>query len=259
MPAAVAVAPRRVAGTDGVSGLVFRVSGGPGPVQVRLDYSRFARNYGGSWASRLKLVGLRRALTAPGASGCRTETPVPGSNDGTHSVWATVQLGAPASEVAPTVTGRSGLLFSAQAVPRPRSVVLAAVSTPAGAAGSYAATSLNAEGAWSVNQGDFSYNYPISVPPTLGANAPDVALSYSSQSIDGQTSAQNPQGSQFGDGWTYSPGFIEMSYESCQQDSAATAAEAGDERWEGGNATMSLAGNSGVLVGSGPGWAPAER
>ena len=101
---------------------------------------------------------------------------MPGSNDGTHSVWATVQLGAPAQGVVPTATGRTGPLFSAKAVPGPRSVVLAAVSTPAGAAGSYAATSLNAEGTWSVNQGDFSYNYPISVPPSLGGNAPDVTL-----------------------------------------------------------------------------------
>ena len=60
VPAAVkvAVAPRRVARTDGVSGLVFRVTGGPGAVRVRLDYSKFARNFGGSWASRLKLVEL---------------------------------------------------------------------------------------------------------------------------------------------------------------------------------------------------------
>ena len=131
--------------------------------------------------------------------------------------------------------------------------MLAAVSTPAGAAGSYAATSLNAEGTWSVNNGDFSYNYPISVPPSLGGSAPDVTLAYDTESIDGQTSAQNPQGSQIGDGWTYSPGFIEQSYEPCSQDSAATAAEAGDECWAGYNATMSLAGQSGVLIGSGPG------
>ena len=158
-------------------------------------------------------------MTTPGAPDCQMMTPVTGSNDGTRSVWADVQLGAPAHVVVPTVTGRAGSLFSAKAVPGPsRSVVLAAVSTPGGAAGNYAATSLNPEGSWSVNQGDFSYNYPISVPASLGGTAPDVTLSYSSQSIDGQTSAQNPQGSQIGDGWTYSPGFIETSYEPCSQD-----------------------------------------
>ncbi|HXS64594.1 MAG TPA: hypothetical protein VN767_17185, partial [Streptosporangiaceae bacterium] len=254
-PAAVrvAVAPRRIARTDG--GLLFGVSGGPGRVQVRLDYARFARNYGGSWASRLRLVELPAcALTTPGARNCRTLTPVPGSNDGTHSVWATVQLGAPAPGVAPTATGRTGPSFSAEARPGPpRSVVLAAVSTPGGEAGTYAATSLGPEGSWSVNDGNFSYDYPIAVPPALGGTAPDVTFAYDSETIDGQTSAQNPQGSQIGDGWTYSPGFIEQSYEPCSQDTAATAAEAGDECWDGYNATLSLAGNSGVLIGSGPG------
>jgi hypothetical protein len=123
------------------------VSGGPGPVRVRLDYARFARNYGGAWASRLKLVEMPAcALTTPGARGCRTMTPVTGSNDGTRSVWADVQLGAAAQGVVPTAMGRTGSLFSARAVPGlSRSMVLAAVATPAGAAGSYAATSLNSE------------------------------------------------------------------------------------------------------------------
>ena len=266
-PAAVhvAIASRRVARADGVSGLVFGVSGGAGRVRVRLDYSRFARNYGGSWASRLRLVELPPcALTTPNVPGCRTPLRLPGSNDGTHSVWATVTLGpvpagtGPARTVparpVPTQTGSAEPQFSSQVgVGAAGSVVLATISTPAGEAGNYAATSLNPEGTWSVNQGSFSYNYPIAVPPSLGGAAPDVTLSYNSQTIDGQTSAQNPQGSQIGDGWTYSPGFIEQSYESCQQDSAATTAEAGDECWDGYNATLSLAGHSGVLVGSGPG------
>ncbi len=230
-PVSVALAPRSVARADGVSGLVFGVSGGPGLVRVRLDYSRFARNYGGSWASRLKLVELPScALTSPHARRCRRPTRVPGSNDGVGSVWASVRLG---------LAGRA--------------VVLAAVSTPGGAAGNYAATSLSPEGTWSEQQGNFSYDYPITVPPSLGGTAPDVALSYSSEAIDGESSAQNPQGSQIGDGWTYSPGFIEQSYEPCSEDSEATAAEAGDECWDGYNATLSLAGHYGVLIGSGPG------
>ena len=256
-PAAVDVslAPRSVVRAEGVSGLIMRVSGGPGRVRVRLDYAGFARNYGGSWASRLRLVELPPcALTAPGAPGCRTVLSVPGSNDGTHSVWATVTLGPAPTRPVPPETGSAKSQFSSQVgVDATGSVVLAAVSTPGGAAGSYAATSLSPEGTWSVNQGDFSYNYPIAVPPSLGGAAPDVTLSYDSETIDGETSAQNPQGSQIGDGWTYSPGYIEQSYEPCSEDSAATAAEAGDECWDGYNATLSLAGNSGVLIGSGPG------
>jgi|SRR5580658_3870793 hypothetical protein len=77
----VSLAPRRVARADGVSGLLFRVSGGAGRLLVRLNYSKFARNYGGSWASRLRLVELPPcALITPGAPGCRTPMWVPGSN-----------------------------------------------------------------------------------------------------------------------------------------------------------------------------------
>jgi RHS repeat-associated protein len=251
----IAVASRRVDRADGASGLVFSVSGSPGRMLVRLDYSSFAKNYGGSWASRLMLVELPPcALTTPGAPGCRRRLRVPGGNDGTHSVWATVQLGSPASGVVPPeIAGTRSLLPSQLEQGAGGPVVLAAVSTPAGEAGNYAATSLNPEGTWSVEQGNFSYDYPIAVPPSLGGSAPDVALSYSSETIDGETSAQNPQGSQIGDGWTYSPGFIEQSYEPCSEDSAATTAEAGDECWDGYNATLSLGGTSGILIGSGPG------
>jgi hypothetical protein len=251
----VTVAPRRVARADGVSGLVFRVSGSQGRVLVDLNYSGFASNYGGSWASRLRLTELPScALTTPGAPGCRTPLWVPGQNNGKDSVSATITLGPAPATAGPPATGRAKAPFSAVAsAGSPGFVVLAAMSTPGGAAGNYAATSLSPEGTWSEQQGNFSYNYPIAVPPPLGGAAPPVALSYSSESIDGETSAQNPQGSQIGDGWTYSPGFIEQAYEPCSEDSAATTAEAGDECWDGYNGTLSLAGHSGVLIGSGPG------
>jgi len=250
----VTLASRSVDRADRASGMVFRVSGGPGQMLVRVDYSKFAKNYGGSWASRLKLVELPAcALSTPGAPGCHTPTQVPGGNDGTHSVWATVQVGSPASDAgSPEIPGTESL-FSSQLDAEAAGVVLAMVSTPGGEAGTYAATSLNTEGTWSVQQGNFYYNYQIAVPPSLGGGAPNVTLAYSSENIDGESSAQNPQGSQIGDGWTYSPGYIEQSYEPCSEDSKATTAEAGDECWDGYNATISLAGNSGTLIGSGPG------
>jgi RHS repeat-associated protein len=251
----VALAPRRTDEAAGVSGLLMKVSGGPGQLRVRLDYSRFAKDYGGSWASRLKLVALPAcALSTPRAPACRMQLPLPGGNDGTHSVWASVQLGTTPAPSVPFAAGRGVNPFaSSLGLGAGGALVLAAVSTPGGAAGDYAATSLNPEGSWTVQEGNFSYDYPISVPPSLGGDAPAVSLDYSSETIDGETSAQNPQGSQIGDGWTYSPGFIEQSYEPCSMDSAATSAEQGDNCWDGYNATLSLAGHSGVLIGSGPG------
>src|SRR5580658_497473 len=199
----VSVASRRVARADGVSGVVFEMSGGPGRLLVRLDYSGFARDYGGSWASRLRLVELPPcALSTPGAPGCRTPMRIPGGNDGTHSVWATVRLGQPSAGSVPPETAGTKSPFSSRAgAGGTGSVMLAAQSTPSGEAGNYAATSLNPEGTWSVQAGNFSYDYPIAVPPSLGGAAPDVDLAYSSETIDGETSAQNPQGSQIGDGW----------------------------------------------------------
>ena len=75
--------------------------------------------------------------------------------------------------------------------------------------------------------------------------APQVALSYDSQSIDSETSADNTQAGWIGDGWDYSPDFIERSYQPCGQDGIANS---GDECWGGWNATMSLGGRSYVMV-----------
>ena len=226
-----AFASSRVARAEGVSPVLFTVSGRAGQLLVRLNYSKFAANYGGSWASRLRLVELPGcALTTPGARGCRTELHLPGANDGKDSVWASMRLASPGG-----------------------TVVIAAVSGPGGPQGAYTATSLSPAGSWAVQQGNFSYDYPITVPPSLGGSPPDVALSYSSQSVNGESSAQNPQGSQIGDGWNYTPGYIEQSYEPCFQDSAATNAEQGDLCWGGYNATLTLGNHSGQLIGSGPG------
>ena len=139
-------------------------------------------------------------------------------------------------------------------------LVLATETSPGGSDGTYAATSLSPEGSWTVQEGNFSYDYPITVPPPLGGDAPAVSLDYSSETIDGETSGPEPAGiaARRRLGLT-DPGFIEQSYEPCSMDSAATSAEQGDNCWDGYNATLSLAGHSGVLIGSGPGYlAPAE-
>jgi RHS repeat-associated protein len=222
-------------------------------VRVRLDYSGLARGHGGSWGSRLELAELPAcALTTPGMPGCEARAPLHSSNNGAGTVSAAVTLPSAAAGFAPVPSSDGDKSLPSLLSPS-RSLVIAAVTTPGGAQGNYAATSLSPQGTWVSQLGDFTYSYPITMPPSIGGAAPDVTLSYSSATVDGETSAQNPQGSQIGDGWTYSPGFIEQSYEPCQLDSAATAAEAGDECWDGYNATLSLNGHSGILVGSGPG------
>lgn len=78
-------------------------------------------------------------------------------------------------------------------------------------AGNTRATPLAPSAKWDVSTqtGDFSWSYPLRVPPAPGGLVPQLALSYASSSVDGRTSATNNQASWVGDGWSYEPGFIE--------------------------------------------------
>jgi RHS repeat-associated protein len=226
-PAAVrvAAASRGAALAAGVNGEVLSLQAPrAGSASVRLSYAGFATAYGGGWASRLRLVELPRcALTTPRVAACRRPVPLAGVNDtASDQLTATVPLAAAGADT-----------------------VVAATAAPAGAGGNYTATSLKPSGTWATQDGDFTYSYPITVPPALGGAAPSVALSYDSQSIDGETSGTNTQASWIGDGWDYSPGFIETSYQPC---SGAGIANSGDQCWAGYNATLSLDGHSSALV-----------
>ncbi|GAA0913514.1 type IV secretion protein Rhs [Virgisporangium aurantiacum] len=97
--------------------------------------------------------------------------------------------------------------------------------------------------------GSFQWSYPLRVPPVPGGLAPQLALSYSSASVDGRTSATNNQPSWVGDGWDLSVGFIERSYGVCAQDTTGGAApRTGDLCWRSDNATLALPGAGGQLV-----------
>jgi RHS repeat-associated protein len=245
VPAAVTVrvADRRGAAAAGVRGVLLSVARGDGGtggrVRIRVSYARFAAAYGGAWSSRLRLAVLPGcALSAPRWRQCRRVVPLRSvNNPRTRTLTALVSFPAGTrSADAAAGAGGAGVM------------TLAAVSGPSGPDGSYTATPLKPTGTWVVQQGSFDYTYPFAVPPALGGAAPPVALGYDSQSVDGETSAANTQAGIIGDGWDYSPGFIERSYQPCQQDSSAAAANAGDQCWAWQNATLSLPGHSGVLV-----------
>ncbi|MFF2129327.1 RHS repeat-associated core domain-containing protein [Streptomyces olivochromogenes] len=227
----------------GVRGVVFTVqpdSGtSGGSAQVGLDYATFKDAYGGDWAGRLRLVRLPAcALTTPHAAACRKQTPLTSANDvKAQTVSADVAL--------PTRT-------TAQQGAKAEPMVLAAVAAASGGGGSYAATSLAPSGQWSAgsSSGAFSYSYPISVPDVPGGLAPSVSLGYSSQSVDGRTSSTNSQSSWIGDGWDYSPGFVERSYASCSDDTAGGSPKTSDACWSDAvdTLTLSLNGSSNTLV-----------
>src|SRR5690348_13565436 len=83
--------------------------------------------------------------------------------------------------------------------------------------GNAKASPLSPSATWSVSgqSGDFTWSYPLRVPPAPGGFTPHLGLAYSSSAVDGRTSAANNQASWVGDGWDLSVGFIERSYMPC--------------------------------------------
>ncbi|WP_203701596.1 RHS repeat-associated core domain-containing protein [Asanoa iriomotensis] len=199
---------------------------------IQVDYSGFAHAYGGDWASRLRLVALPAcALTTPESGACRTRTPIVTDND----------------------TAKH-LLSADVALPADGPMLLAAEAGGSGVNGDYTATSLSPAGQWQVStqSGDFSWSYPLRMPPALGGPAPSVSLAYSSGSVDGRTALTNNQGSWIGDGWDAWPGFIERKYASCADDNPGH--KTGDQCWFSDNATLSLNGHAGELIKDGSVW-----
>lgn len=81
----------------------------------------------------------------------------------------------------------------------------------------YTSTSLSPSSTWQVGPatGEFSWSHDIPAPAAPAGPTPDMALTYSSGSVDGMTLSANAQASTVGTGWELSPPFIERSFASC--------------------------------------------
>ncbi|MGX9889028.1 polymorphic toxin-type HINT domain-containing protein [Streptomyces sp. NPDC002276] len=236
---AVRVAAHNTATDLGIHGTVLSLtradgSKADGRTRLTLDYSGFANAYGGDYASRLSLVRLPDcALTTPTVKKCRNTTPVATQNDVEHH----------------TLTATTSV--SASAV-----TTLAATADAKSGAGSYQATSLNPSAAWNAggSSGDFTWSYPLSVPPSNGGPAPNLAITYDSQSVDGRLPSTNNQPSWVGEGFDLSTSYIERSYDSCDDDGQSGK---NDECWANDNATLILGGKSSPLIKTSSGeWHP---
>ncbi|MER8046658.1 RHS repeat-associated core domain-containing protein [Streptomyces sp. NPDC094032] len=204
-----------------------------GQVAVTVDYNGFRHAYGGSFASRLGLVRYPACIVDhPETPACAAGTSVASRND-----LEAGHVSAPAVEVAAAGTSdreRGAFVYALEA-------------SASGSSGSYKATDLLNSADWSVsgNSGAFSYAYPLSAPPAPGGDPLKLALSYSSQSVDGRTSAQNAQPSWVGQGWDITPGFIERRYHSCANDGQSAA----DLCWKDyDQVAISLGGRSTQLI-----------
>ncbi|MEV6326976.1 ricin-type beta-trefoil lectin domain protein [Streptomyces sp. NPDC051909] len=129
------------------------------------------------------------------------------------------------------------------------------LDTGSSVSGDFTASPLLSSGSWSAgsSSGAFTYGYQVQVPETAGGLMPKVSLAYSSQSVDGRTSASNNQASWIGDGWDYNAGSITRTYANCRQDSKKAGSNNSTHRtadlcWGSDNATLSLAGMTTELV-----------
>jgi RHS repeat-associated protein len=239
----VAVAGHSAARAAGVAGFLFTISradgvAAAGPVRVRVDYGRFASAFGGGFGSRLTLVAMPGcALSTPAVPACRTQRPVHAVNDFAGRSL-TAQVSVPAAGTGP-------------------GMVLAAASSTSGGTGDFKGTSLAPSSMWQVGlqSGDFTWSYPLRVPPPIGGTAPSLALAYDSGSIDGETAQTNSQPGQAGEGFSLAGGgFIERKYANCadhvKDSSNATGQKnkTGDLCWDGDNAYLNLGGRTTPII-----------
>ncbi|MEU4769289.1 RHS repeat-associated core domain-containing protein [Actinosynnema sp. NPDC023794] len=216
----------------GVRGLVVKVGradgvAAAGHARVTVDYSAFRDAHGADWASRLRLA-------------CTVDSPTCAA----RPVAGSLAAGAVTADV---VLGAQG------------EQTLAVTAAPSGPAGDYAATSLQPSATWTAggSSGDFTWSYPVRVPPAVGGAAPQVSFGYSAQSVDGRMAASNNQPSWLGEGFDWSPGFIERRYKPCAEDMAGgnNSTATGDQCWVTDNATASFNGRGGELIyEQGKGW-----
>lgn len=204
----------------------------PASVDVSIDYSGFARQFGGAYGNRLTVVELPAcAATTPGKAACTTGTPVETVNRTADDVLVAKDVVLKSSD---------------------EPVMLAVMADVAGETGTFGASNLSPSSTWSTDQrsGSFAWSYPISTPDVPGSFTPTVGLSYSSGGIDGRTSSTNNQGSQVGDGFDLWPGYIERKYKPCALDEVKNDSgnAIGDLCWDYDNAFISFNGAAGELV-----------
>ncbi|HEY3902381.1 MAG TPA: RHS repeat-associated core domain-containing protein [Streptosporangiaceae bacterium] len=226
----VSVLPHHSAVAARIAGVLFTLTEPAkvtGPVKVSLSYRSFRNADGGSFGQRLRLVRLPAcALSTPQVRRCEVQAPLRSVNNGRR------------------------MLISARVNPEPGPMVLAAVGGSSGSSGDYSATSLAPSGTWAEGgaSGDFTWSYPIAVPPPAAGTAPAVALGYGSASVDGQTAQTDNQGSLVGEGFAIGSSYIQRIYTPCANDPEGAIASDFDDCWAGNVVTMDLNGHSTPLV-----------
>lgn len=235
---------RTAALAAGIDGVLLRVSrsdgvSAAGKAKLAVDYQSFRWAFGGDWAYRLKLWALPEcALYTPEAAGCRPSELVSTNDTAKGTLTADVSV----SGLQPT-----------KAEPMEGSQLLAVAAAAGGSGGDYKATSLSPSATWNAggNSGDFSWSYALRMPPAINGPAPAVSFDYSSSGVDGRMASANNQPSMIGEGFDWTPGYVERRYNGCAADmdgSPNNTVKTGDLCWETDNATLSMSGHAGELI-----------
>ncbi len=219
----VVVAGQAASAAAGVPGVLLQVSradGGVVPAEVVLDVdvSAFAEAYGGDWSSRLELAAMPSCvLTTPEVPACRRPVAVASSKADPARDRVSAQIVVPA-RVGAQRWGAALLAGEGEGSGGGEQVYVLSAGDDGK---SFGKTSLTSSSSWAAGAqgGEFTWSYPMPVPPVPGNLAPSVGLSYSSGSVDGRTASEGSQTSQVGEGFTdIQPGFIERTYRSCVDD-----------------------------------------
>ncbi|GGR60218.1 RHS repeat-associated core domain-containing protein [Streptomyces aurantiogriseus] len=185
----------------------------------------------------LDTAALQTVSAAPSTS--TTNPAVNSGNDSTVS--SAVWRGGRAADAVQQIADSSG------------GGLLVGSSYGAGAGGDFGASPIVSAGSWTAggSSGAFTYSYTMAAPQIPAGPAPNVTLSYNSQTSDGRTSSTNNQVSWVGEGWDYNPGSITRTFVGCAADTANANNKdhfTGDQCWGSSNAVLSLNGTTTELV-----------
>lgn len=273
----VEVADQAAAVGAGISGVLLDVTdtsaeappeNGVRQVQVQVDYDEFTDLAGADWSSRLGIVRIPEChATTPDLEEC-SPTPVDSTNDTEQgTVTAALDLaaaGSPAA-VAGTDPESAGAEKSAGAEAQVSALTagggdtFAVTAGTSSGSGDWGATPLSSASSWSVSggTGSLGWSYPIQVPSPAAGPSPELAIGYSSASLDGHVSSTNNQSSWVGDGWDMTSGFVERRYVPCSEDRDESSGgqnpnnasrKTGDLCWDSDNAFLVFNGTSSALV-----------
>ncbi len=234
-------------------------------LDLSFDLSAIGDLAGGDWVDRAQVWRLPDcAATTPELPECQVAEPMPTEVSGSV-VTSEVTTDAPSGASGAPAAGGSLLspgggeslstAAGAGSGGGEESVgdVFTVTAGASGPSGDFAASSLSPTSAWQAGgqNGAFAWSYPLPGPGAVAGPEPDVALSYSSATVDGRTSVTNNQASWVGDGFDLSMGFIERRYVACADDRDGghpVPAGAGDLCWRGDNLHIAFEGMSGELV-----------